>query len=47
MKLVKKIPGVEQQIQDKKNPIYPSDPNDVKKAAEFLKSKEVTAVEQS
>ena len=47
MKLVKKIPGVEQQIQDKKNPIYPSDPNDVKKTAEFLKSKEVTAVEQS
>ena len=30
-----KIPGVEQQIQDKKNPIYPSDPNDVKKTAEF------------
>ena len=34
MKLVKNS-GVEQQIQDKKNPIYPSDPNDVKRPQNF------------
>ncbi|EER36097.1 hypothetical protein CTRG_00836 [Candida tropicalis MYA-3404] len=40
MGLVKKIPGVEEQIFEKKNPVYKSDPNDVKKTAAFLKSKE-------
>ncbi|CAX39773.1 NADH dehydrogenase [ubiquinone] 1 alpha subcomplex subunit, putative [Candida dubliniensis CD36] len=55
MKLIKKIPDVEQQIQNKKNPIYPIDPNDIKNTKEFLKSKELantststsTTIEQS
>ena len=43
LKLVKKIPGVEEQIQDKKNPIYGPDSKDVRQTKEFLKKHEATA----
>ncbi|KAG7663289.1 NdufA8 [[Candida] subhashii] len=43
LKLVKKIPGVEEQIQDKKKPIYANSSKDNRLTAEFLKKKEFAA----
>lgn len=40
LKLVKKIPGVEEQIHQKTNPVYASSSKDKKLVAEFLRTKE-------